>query len=161
MLETQSREISKMAIAWCVKCRFTKDYKYVCWWWSRERIKFKYCKSRIFCIHSIFVFFARSGFRTKIESMRNARKSAAVSGCRKISCVQKVGGFMRTKYSGITVWRRSQHQLLFSQVHMHAYTVYTVIGKIVGKIRDCDFVIKISEKDTICSLYPFCGAMNQ
>ena len=53
-----------------------------------------YCKSRIFRMHVIFVYFVRGGFRTKIKACKRykqVRESAAVSDCTKISCVRKVG----------------------------------------------------------------------
>ena len=64
--------------------------------WSKNYSTVKlYCKSRIFCMHVIFVYFVPGGFRTKIKCMRKvqgkSRESAAVSDCTKISCVRKVG----------------------------------------------------------------------
>ena len=52
----------------------------------------KYCKSRIFCMHVIFVYFVHGGFRTKIKCMRtvqskseNLQRSATV---RKLSAYE-------------------------------------------------------------------------
>ena len=58
-----------------------------------------YCRSRIFRMNVIFVYFVRSGFRTNIKifydaserSTKQVRVSAVVSDCTKISCVRKVG----------------------------------------------------------------------
>ena len=35
-----------------------------------------YCKSRIFRMHEIFVYFVRGGFRTKIKCMRNVQSKS-------------------------------------------------------------------------------------
>ena len=56
----------------------------------------KNCKSIIFRMHVIFVYFVRGGFRMKIKYMRKVdtkqiRESAAVSDCTKISCIPKLG----------------------------------------------------------------------
>ena len=49
------------------------------------RLRQSYCKSRIFCRHVIFVYFVRSGFRTKIKCIpkvqsksENPQRSATV-----------------------------------------------------------------------------------
>ena len=59
------------------------------------------CKSRIFRMHFILGCFICGGFRTKIKmltkSSKQAKESAVVSGCLKISCVRKVGGSQHTK----------------------------------------------------------------
>ena len=87
--------------------------------WSIECVRDKvrdtdsdYCKSRIFRMHFIFVYFVRSGFRTKIKCIlkiqsksANPQRSAAV---RKFHAYERRGSqgyenLVRTKYSGFTV----------------------------------------------------------
>ena len=71
-----------------------------------------YCKSRIFRMHVIFVYFVRGGFRTKIKGMQkvqskteNLQWSATV---RKFHAYERsespeYENGVRTKYSGFTV----------------------------------------------------------
>ena len=72
-----------------------------------------YCKSRIFRMQFIFVYFVRDGFRMTIKMRtkrsKQIREPAAVSVRTKILCVRKVGGpqhteiLVRSKYSGFTM----------------------------------------------------------
>ena len=72
----------------------------------------KYCKSRIFHRHVIFVYFARGGFRTKVKCMRkvqnkseNLQQSATVRKFHAYERSESPGyeNWVRTKYSGFTV----------------------------------------------------------
>ena len=62
---------------------------------------FKYCKSRIFCTHFVFVYFVRGGFRTKknmhTKNSKQVREFAAVSSWTIIPCVRKAEGLKDTK----------------------------------------------------------------
>ena len=57
----------------------------------------KYCKSRLFHMHVIFLYFVRGGFRAKqnacgrYKASHRIRSSHQISDCSKISCVQEVG----------------------------------------------------------------------
>ena len=71
-----------------------------------------YCKSRIFRMHVIFVYFVRSGFCTKIKCMRkvqskseNPQWSATVRKVHAYESSESPGyeNWVRTKYSGFTV----------------------------------------------------------
>ena len=71
-----------------------------------------YCKSRIFRMHVIFVYFVRGGFRTKIKCMRkvqskseNPQRSAIVQKFHAYESSERPGyeNWVRTKYSGFTV----------------------------------------------------------
>ena len=73
---------------------------------------FVYCKSRIFRMHVIFVYFVRSGFRTKIKFMRKVHsksehlhRSATVRKFRAYERLESPGyeNWVCTKYSGFTV----------------------------------------------------------
>ena len=56
-------------------------------------IRIKYCKSRIFCRHVIFVYFVRGGFRTKIKCIRKVQsKSETIRSGQRL-----YENFMRTK----------------------------------------------------------------
>ena len=72
----------------------------------------KYCKSRIFRMHVIFVYFVCCAFRTKIKCMRkvqsmpeNLQRSATVRKFHACERSESPGyeNWVRTKYSGFTV----------------------------------------------------------
>ena len=72
----------------------------------------QYCKSRIFRMHVIFVYFVRGGFRTKIKCMRklkskseNLQRPATVRKFHAYERLESPGyeNWVRTKYSGFTV----------------------------------------------------------
>ena len=71
-----------------------------------------YCKSRIFRMHVIFVYFVRGGFCTKIKCMRklkskseNLQRPATVQKFHAYERLESPGykKWVRTKYSGCTV----------------------------------------------------------
>ena len=75
--------------------------------------KLRYCKSRIFRMHVIFVYFVRGSFRTKIKCMRkvqgkseNPQRSATVRKFHAYKSSERPGyeNWVRTKYSGFTVF---------------------------------------------------------
>ena len=95
---------------------------------TRGKILFvpAYCKSRIFRMHVIFVYFVRDGFRTKIKCMRKAqsksRESVAVSDCTKISCVRKVGEPRIWKFSAYEIfWIYSTNSNLSGIIRGHGH----------------------------------------
>ena len=49
---------------------------YILPWLPGKRGRGQYCKSRIFRMHVIFVYFVRGGFRTKIKSMQKVQSKA-------------------------------------------------------------------------------------
>ena len=74
-----------------------------------------YCKSRIFRMHVIFVYFVRAAFRTKIKCMRkvqsmpeNQQRSATVRKFHAYERSESPGyeNWVRTKYSGFTVYSK-------------------------------------------------------
>ena len=93
-----------------------------------------YCKSRIFRMHFIFVYFVRGGFRTKIKctlkfqsKSENLQRSAAV---RKFHANERSGSqgyenLVRTKYSGFTV----QHLTCF--FYWHLFSLLFHVNKVI------------------------------
>ena len=77
---------------------------------TKEVLRVLYCKSRIFRMHVIFVYFVPDGFRTKIKCMWKVQsksentESAAVSDCTKISCVRKAGELRIRKLSAYEIF---------------------------------------------------------
>ena len=85
---------------------------------ASKRWSLRYCKSRIFCMHVIFVYFVRAAFRTKIKCMpkvqsmpENLQWSATVRKCHAYERSESPGyeNWVRTKYSGFTVLAGSIH----------------------------------------------------
>ena len=59
---------------------------------------FLYCKSRIFCMHEIFVYFVRGGFRTKIKCMRKVQSKS--EGTQRSATVRKFHAYERSESPG-------------------------------------------------------------
>ena len=79
--------------------------------WSHPQF-YNHCKSRIFRMHDIFVYFVHGGFRTKINCMRkvhskseNPQRSVTVRNFHACEQSESPGyeNWVRTKYSGFTV----------------------------------------------------------
>ena len=104
---------------------------------SRDIYITRYCKSRIFRMHVIFVYFVRGGFRTKIKCMRKVQSKS--ENPQRSATVRKFHAYERSKSPGYENWVRTKYS---------GFTV-DIYRYIVRSCESCDVMLDY-ERDLRC-----------